>query len=147
MRHLLVALLVALLPLRGWIGDAMAIEMATHAVMQETAKLASATAKGAAPATGATVAPPDCHEAMAMTVTMTDNDAVDASVHASMAPMPGDAHADCGTCTACQMCHSAAFAAISLAPLLHTVPQATPAASAVQFASAEPSLVRKPPIS
>ncbi|WP_269759424.1 hypothetical protein [Variovorax sp. E3] len=54
MRTLLLALMIALLPIRGWLGDAMAVEMVRHS-MPATSSVSMATA-------AATEA--HCHEAM-----------------------------------------------------------------------------------
>ncbi|WP_399684851.1 DUF2946 family protein [Xenophilus sp.] len=122
MRILVLVLAIVLLPLRGWMGGAMAMETAPAAVSQ---------AAGA----GADAMPP-CHEAA---------DAASAA-HTAGHDAPGDAshHAQCSLC---QLCHSAAMtgdapAAPAAAPTL-----AQPQAPAQRFASALPQQADKPPIS
>jgi hypothetical protein len=59
----------------------------------------------------------------------------------------GTGHQGCGTCTACQVCHTVAVGGTPLIDTVHGAPQAPPAAHATRFASAEPALGLKPPIS
>lgn len=141
MRTLFLALMIALLPVRGWLGDAMAIEMVRHAM-----PAAEAVAGVAQAATEA-----HCHEAGDMAMTAMDN-----ASHAehAMADGHGDgsdsdhaSHQGCGTCTACQVCHSVALGGTELPGIAHDAPQAAPAAPAARFASTEPFLGLKPPIS
>ena len=139
MRTLLLALMIALLPIRGWLGDAMAVEMVRHALpasslVEQEASLDSV------------VADAHCHEAMG---------AADDSGMDTMAHHPDDGnssdhgtdHQGCGTCTACQVCHTVALGGMPLVDIAHSAPQAPPAARAARFASAEPVLGLKPPIS
>lgn len=126
MRHLFVAFMIALLPLRGWVGDAMAAQM-TNAALAQTG-VAS-------------------HHAM--------HDApVDMALHADCAghhdshtdDHQASSQGDCGTCTACQICHSVA--------LTLPVPQHAPGhPSSVQPQTAHPQFTSverapgvKPPI-
>lgn len=127
MRHLLLALLVALLPLRGWVGDAMATGMLTE---QLTA--AHATAPNAADATGSESAAhksspaADCHghEASA--------EESDSSQH---------------NCTACNLCHSVAFAPEFSEWQPTSVPAKPPLSGSRSYASADIAAGLKPPIS
>ena len=97
MRVLLLALMIALLPLRGWVGDAMALDLAGP-------HHAAATAAPQA-------ALPDCH---------TGHDAHAAHMApASPADQASDsaqADDDCGSCSLCQICHSVVLASV-LPPL------------------------------
>lgn len=149
MRTLLLALMIALLPIRGWLGDAMALEMARHSLPVASASTVSA-APGAAMATQA-----HCHEAMEA---MDATDTVDADAGMQMAMDMSDGHAShdttggadhqgCGTCTACQVCHTVALGGMPLIDTVHGAPQAAPAAHTSRFASAEPAQGLKPPIS
>ncbi|MDM0009798.1 hypothetical protein QTI51_33870 [Variovorax sp. J22G73] len=149
MRTLLLALMIALLPIRGWLGDAMALEMARHSLPVASVSTVSA-ASGATMATQA-----HCHEAMeAMDATDADAGmqmAMDMSDspagHASHDTTGGADHQGCGTCTACQVCHTVALGGMPLIDTVHGAPQAAPAAHASRFASAEPAQGLKPPIS
>jgi hypothetical protein len=113
MRHLFLAFLIALLPLRGWVGDVMAAQMSTAALAQ----------------------------AEAMDRMMDAMDA--AMVHHADCPdhtaMPQDAAADpdagnsddphCTHCTVCQLCHSPAMVVdLARLPIMATVvpPQTEP---------------------
>jgi hypothetical protein len=145
MRTLLLALMIALLPIRGWLGDAMALEMARHSMPAASASVA----------TSATQA--HCHEAMDAMDAMDRMDTDSGMQMAMDMPDSHAAHADhdnggadhqgCGTCTACQVCHTVALGGIPVIDTVHGAPQAAPAAHASRFASAEPAQGLKPPIS
>lgn len=139
MRHLFLALLIALLPLRGWIGDAMATQMAAGQLQHHQMQAAPPANHG--------------HEAM---------DAMHAGHQEAAAEMPmaqhdcagqadeGGNHAadgHCETCAACQACHTVALS--PTAPGLVAVFSAPtlPRPAADQFASADAALGQKPPIS
>lgn len=131
MRHFVLVLMIALLPLRGWVGDAMAMElapsrMAAHAL--PTAEPAQGPHHGAMAAAGM-AAPADCPG------------------HAAAQDETQPKAADCNTCTACQSCHAVAltpsFPHLAPAPL----PANRPLAAAHHFASAERAPGFKPPIS
>lgn len=134
MRRLAIALMIALLPLRGWVGDAMAMEMAAATLEQP----AQATGLGAV----------HTHDSR----TAADFDAQTA-MHADC-PGHADSHAEtaqtssnCGSCAACQICH-----AVALAPSLpHLAPgpmsAERPPTAGPDFASADRAQGIKPPIS
>lgn len=134
MRHLLLALLIALLPLRGLVGDAMAMQMlapAGHAMDG---------AEAAAPAHG--------HDDLP---TQAADDAGPCPGH--MAQAPDDAApthagtAECGTCTACQICHTVALAVRDVPEAALAVAPSPPRAGGERFASVTPAPGLKPPIS
>ena len=133
MRTLLLALMIALLPIRGWLGDAMAVEMVQHSL-----PAASLVAEEASPASVAADA--HCHEAM---------EAADSGMDTMAHHDEGSStdHQGCGTCTVCQVCHTVALGGTPLIDIVHGAPQAPPAAHAARFASAEPVPGLKPPIS
>lgn len=120
-----VVLMIALLPLRGWVGEAMAGQM----IAQQLAAVAQATTPADDAATGAHT---DCHGQ----VTADAPPAAEAS--SSM---------DCGSCTSCQVCHSVAMAAPALTAAAPLQPHPALPAYGRQFASAERSPGFKPPIS
>ena len=146
MRTLLLALMIALLPIRGWLGDAMAVEMAKHS-LPEAVSVASAATEA------------HCHEAMeagdhrGMAMQMSaGTDMPDPLAHATHDTHEshddaGADHQGCGTCTACQVCHTVALGGMPQVDTVHGAPQAPPAAHASRFASAEPAQGLKPPIS
>lgn len=125
MRRWLVLLLVLLLPMRAWVGEAMAGEMLhlPAAVMA---------------AGHAAEAPPQGHGPHA-----------DCAGHAHASGAQPDAQPafdpDCRTCASCQACSAVALAAQlpvrAAASFSHPQPQAVPLA----FSSAEPHLAFKPP--
>ena len=136
MHRLLIIIMIALLPLRGWAGDAMATGMATGQ-MQVAAKSIAAHAHAVMEAAHFD------HENATPDATGTHADC--AGHGAEDADHAGDSH--CDTCSACQACHTVAlphsesrvpstFQAFSL-----------PHAAADEFASADAALRQKPPIS
>jgi hypothetical protein len=139
MRHLLLVLMIALLPLRGWMGDAMATSMAAGQLQQQqvaTKNIATHVHETAAEGhfdheTTASEALQAAHDCA--------GDAADETSHV--------AGAHCETCAACQACHTVALS--HTAPGLNPVVNALtlPHAAADQFASAEAALRQKPPIS
>ena len=140
MRHLLLILMIALLPLRGWAGDAMATGMAAGQVQQMQQR----------------------QHATEIIATYAHPESVTAHFyHGPAAPDTGLTGADCAghggedvdashcdTCSACQACHTVALSH-SAAIALSTVFQAfsLPHSAADQFASADAALRQKPPIS
>ncbi|MES2249380.1 MAG: hypothetical protein V4645_19055 [Pseudomonadota bacterium] len=136
MRTLLLALMIALLPIRGWLGDAMALEMVRHSLPAAEAVVAAANG----------IAESHCHEATMEADTGHDMAAMHDSSGDSQ-QSHGTDHANCGTCVACQVCHTVALGGMPLVDTPHAAPQAPPAAHAARFASAEPVLGFKPPIS
>lgn len=143
MRTLLLALMIALLPIRGWLGDAMAVEMAKHSLPEAVSVAGAATEA-------------HCHEAMeagdhsGMAMQMSaGTDMPDPLAHATHDTHDdaGADHQGCGTCTACQVCHTVALGGMPRVDTVHGAPQAPPAAHASRFASAEPAQGLKPPIS
>lgn len=119
MRVLVLALAILLLPLRGWLGDAMALD-----VVQPVASVNAA------------------HAAHAM------HDMGDmAHADEGEAQQP-QAQPDChSTCTHCQLCHSVALTVWPAMTLLVEAPREAPMFEPAAFASAEPARGFKPPIS
>jgi hypothetical protein len=130
MRHWLLLVLVLLLTLRGWVGDAMAGQMlhqraapvAAQAVDQHQHAHSDATAQGHGH---------DC-----------DQHAQAPAATGGAQPQSGT---DCSTCASCQMCSSVGLAP----PLAVEAPTgfSQPVPQTVQrtYASAEPALAFKPP--
>jgi hypothetical protein len=135
MRHLILALLIALLPIRGWVGEVMATQMASgHNIHAH-----------AAPETIADAAEPVRagshfdHEAAALAALP------DGAGHAT-ASHP-TTHAGCDSCTVCQACHSVALFTEVKNQTALTNPAALPPSPLARFASADPAPGLKPPIS
>ena len=121
MRHLLLILMLALLPMRGWAGDVMAIRMAGHqpVVVEKVASAPHA----------------ECAEH------------AHANAHPASGAHDAKTNGDCPSCAGCQVCSSVALfmqpSAVAVSRLPHGVPSMTGAA----FTSAEPAPGFKPPIS
>jgi len=131
--------MIALLPLRGWMGDAMATEMAL-AQLQSTAKIMASHAHG-------TSAGADFHHEAGAPEAVQEGPVA----HDCAEPASDDAfHAGtayCGSCAACQACHTLALFPMA-ADLNDLVSERTlPRAASTPFASAEAALDQKPPIS
>ena len=121
MRRWLLVFLILLLPLRGWVGDAMAAQMLQQSVHAAAQPAAEANAHPGH----------DC-----------DHQGTDANEVQAAQPAPGH---DCPTCASCQVC-----SAVALWPPLLTVAstplhQQAPEAAPTSFTSAEPALAFKPP--
>ena len=131
MHILVLALAILLLPLRSWLGDAMAMEMAQRqATMAATHEVA------------------DPHAGHAMhDMAATGGD--DLQMAAGDTSHDHPAHApDCqSTCASCQLCHSVALTVWPEAPPMAALPRAAPRFASAAFASAEPAPGFKPPIS
>lgn len=141
MRHLVLALMIVLLPLRGWAGDVMAVEMAAE--MASTAVAMKSGAAGAHQmgatayfdhknqATNPAQAMLDCHEQIAS--------------HPEVDQTANSDH--CGTCQACQACHTVALSPPSFDITTSFAPPHLQPISAAAFTSAASALGQKPPIS
>lgn len=130
MRRLFLILMIALLPLRAWASDVMAIEMATGA------PAASAQAPQTPDLSGAATM---AHHQMPA--------ASDCEGHAGTSSTEAAAQAHCNTCVTCQICHSAVVLAQALGVTPPVLPPPAPAIGAPRFSSAERALSQKPPIS
>jgi hypothetical protein len=143
MRRLLFILLIALLPLHGWAGDAMATQMAAGqlqhpALASQHATETIATSPHDMGATGHF----DYENSM-QDVALALHDCADAAPEDET----HESHGPCETCSACQVCHSVALS--PTAPELKPVFSARAHHHAVadSFASAVAALRHKPPIS
>lgn len=123
MRRLVLVLMIALLPLRGWVGEAMAAQMAMADLQA-----------------GAMVSLMSTHTDCALHA---DHGAMQAAAAQSTAPEPD--HGD-GGCNTCQACHHLALELPSFSWSVSDAPPAALPLVAVRFASAFPALTSKPPI-
>ncbi|MES2976996.1 MAG: hypothetical protein V4731_01110 [Pseudomonadota bacterium] len=131
MRHLFLALLIALLPLRGWLGDAMAIDMASVTAASMNAPSQHPAHQAVSPDTVAEMAHHDCGEA----VVHSDNS-------------PGEKQtAACDQCPSCDACHAVGLALGESRAESSALTRAGPASLFQRFASAESFPGNKPPIS
>lgn len=131
MRYLLVALMIVLLPLRGWAGNAMAVEMAAQQVLTtQTAALANlaATAESAMPA--------DCKMTMqTQTGKSLDNGSADS------------AGSSCSDCSTCQLCLAIGSVSLTSVTAHAFESPAAPIAVRISFSNADRAASLKPPIS
>ena len=137
-RVLLIAFMVALLPVRGWIGDAMAVEMAAGA-MSATKNIAQE--RHSTPASGSIASKnaPQAHSDCAGHGSMANSDSSQtASTQATDA---------CQGCSACQVCHTVALAVVSAGTEPTDWAQAVPSMAKRHFSSADSARGFKPPIS
>lgn len=129
MRLLVLILAIVLLPLRGWLGDAMMLApvqqaSAGHAMHAMAESGMQAHAMHAMPS------------------------ADDHAVHAAHAAMDHDGtHTAHTTCDTCQFCHSVAVTAWPEVPMPVAAPAHVTVGDAMRFASAEAAQGFKPPIS
>lgn len=133
MQRWLLLLVVVLLPLRGWMGDAMAGQFAMHAASGVPSHAHAV--EHAAPALHGH----DC-----------DERAHSAPVQAEVAQPAADsaapqAEADCPTCASCQACFSVALSPAPAAPAASVSSHPRPQTAHPAFASAEPANLFKPP--
>jgi hypothetical protein len=142
MRSLFFVLMMALLLLRGWTGDAMANEMALSSVqhVQFTTNTIAANAHGIS-------AKQHFHANSKTSELFSGMQAAhDCDGHAAHDGLPAaDGH--CDTCASCQSCHCVALtpAAVEAHPVYGS--HGRPHATAAPFDSAEAALGQKPPIS
>lgn len=130
MRTWFVVVMIALLPLRAWVGEAMAGEMTSRHVA-----VAAAT-----PAVQA--ATPGAHDCMGhgQATPLSTEAPVDTTAALTL-------DGDCPTCASCQACSAVALAFAEATPGATPFGSALPATRELRFASAEPMPAVKPPIS
>lgn len=158
----MLVLMILLLPLRGWAGDAMATDMAVGAMtglqvaQKKTTPVATEMVAMNVQGTGATA---HFHAENADHPAFSDLQIVAkaASSHdcADMQAAPSDSHhaveggstMDCGVCPSCQACHTVALSLNSekTEPVFNAL--ALPQNAGYKFASADAALSQKPPIS
>ena len=151
MRYFLFALMIALLPLRGWVGDVMATQMAVGQ-MQERATVDDTARRDARPAAIKSIAAYASHSGAGSTFVddLTSDQAVvgvpDCSNHAQSADA-ASTDAGCANCAMCQVCHTVGLTETNSSTVSESHPETQPRASVSQFASAVAALGQKPPIS
>lgn len=131
MRRWFLLIMIALLPIRGWVGDVMAAEMVTQRIA--AAAQVPVQAQPSAPADDSHA---DCHGK--------------AAAHNPVSQPADDSNTaatDCGNCTSCQVCHSVVMAPTAGAEPMAPTHSAAPPLRGTHFASAEPARGFKPPIS
>lgn len=139
MRHLILALMIALLPLRGWVGDVMATDMASAkaAHLQGATEIVAVHAHGEGDSD---------HFYPSSTEQAALQPAPDCVGHGAGESSPmADGH--CESCPACQACNTVALSPLSANTAAIYIPPALPHSPAAQFDSAVSALGQKPPIS
>ncbi|MFI5444880.1 hypothetical protein [Polaromonas sp. UC242_47] len=139
MRHLFLALMIVLLPLRGWVGDVMATEMAAPRLVQIQA--AMETVADHADTAGASAHSDHTSEQLPVVQATPDCAGHDAGGSAPSS----DAH--CASCALCQACHIVALSPPAAQALPMLSPFTPPHSPVASFASADTALGQKPPIS
>jgi hypothetical protein len=128
MRYLLIALMIVLLPLRGWAGNAMAVDMAAQQVLVAQASAASAAAMVAESAM-----PADCPMHLQAVADKADQ------------ASPVNAH--CSSCDTCQLCLALATWTQPDWPAGAMSRPGAPLLAGTSFRSADSAASLKPPIS
>lgn len=142
MRRLFFILLILLLPLRGWAGDAMAIHMALPAPLQQAPVLDVVGHMDHAQGTA------HVHSGENPVLTAT---AGDCAGHGGPDGTSQTDAADCAscsmcqTCQTCQTCHTVAVVNTMVVADHGSAPRAAPQRPAQGFASADGALALKPP--
>ena len=116
-RFLLIALMLVLLPARGWTGDIMAVNMAANTLAQ--ARVGSSATQASMPA--------DC------------------AMHTQ--PVTEDAAAFCGSCDTCELCLAIANLTPASWPAGQFTRHSSPITIDTSFSSANSASSLKPPIS
>ena len=146
MRLFVLVLMLVLLPLRGWMGDAMATVMAAGAtnMVADGAHQQSGEGGSGPSAAGATAgAKTDCagHTAMHL------SDAYSADKATSEPSDPTDQNGHGEHCQTCQACHSVAMSTSALIVSSSFSAPSQPQALTAPYTSAVAALSQKPPIS
>ena len=140
----MLALMIMLLPLRGWLGDAMATEMAGKAVpamqQQVAAKIIAVHAHETSDAN---------HFSHETAAPETSQAVLDCAGHSSVEALQPTASNDehCGSCQVCQVCHTVALSPPAVLLIAAFQAPGLLRAGAAQFTSAQVALRQKPPIS
>lgn len=143
MRALVLLFMIALLPLRAWLGDSMAMQVDTEptVLIEMIAASADTTRAGASFYVNTNAAHLPCHDqasAMGQTSELSTS-TPDASDDLTI-------HSDCAECSVCVVCHSVALStAINLFPVL-ALPTHMVQSGQALFASVPRAPQLKPPI-
>ena len=153
MHRFIFILMLALLPLRGWAGEAMATQMAiklaqnnaTHLVANKTINTPTTAINSLKIAVFETLEPhsasqtPDCGMHTAASVSASE-DKANAATEAT------DVTSDSShTCNHCQACHAVGLTNVTVSRTSYSVVNALPEVQLKRFASADLALSQKPP--
>jgi hypothetical protein len=140
MRRLILAVMIVMLPLRGWIGDAMAMEaaagtqVAIHSIAENDQPMLGSTGSyGNSSLLGLSGVPAHCPDHASFLDDSSDTE--------------GEPSAHGQACTVCQVCHTVAMSAEALPFATLSLPLIAPQAPVLRFTSALPAPGLKPPIS
>ncbi len=144
MRFVLLALMIALLPLRAWLGDSMAMQGSPQAknTIEIVAIAADPIRAGATIFLNSDNSPLPCHETAPAKAHPSAHSVVGKSANAS----DFSAHGDCVDCSLCQVCHSVALTSVINALPLLAVPAQSVLTAHTLFASVPRAPHIKPPI-
>jgi hypothetical protein len=140
MRFLLLALLIALLPLRGWAGGAGALKISPNSVVaiEKIATHAHPARSTALLDINSKTTHPDCHGHADET-----SSGASTTAQTPVSPSHCPSKTSCGDC---QMCHTLAVVATPVLPQVMPLPHGLPRVEGIHFDSALSALSLKPPI-
>ena len=143
MRALFFALMITLLPLRGWMGDAMATEMAVMQISHARAAGQDVAGHGGSPVSAESARL--VHHAMPAVLAGHGCGEPAASDVSDDSGKGGDVHG--ASCQFCSACHALALSGVFEASSPASSAAGLSSSPTAPFASAEPALGLKPPIS
>lgn len=137
MRFLLLALMIALVPVRGWVSSAMAVDMAMQQVLTTQRSAGDTTLMSGTDtaSTRASTMPEDCP--------MNAQSKKGTSVEDKQ---PGETASSCN-CNTCELCLALADFTLPIMATAVFTPYAEPPSRGTRFSSAERVFNLKPPIS
>ena len=149
-RFLFLALMLVLLPLRGWAGNVMAIDMAAGMATAAAAAATTATpAERHAPADIAasqSAMPADCPMHTQAVAAGASGDSPIESVASAVVNPSNQASAYCTSCDTCELCLAVANPAVATLALSQIARRSAPMAFNTSFTSAASASNLKPPI-
>ena len=142
MRHLILALMITLLPVRGWVGEVMATEMAAPRAAQLQIATEMIAYHAHAQRANTPIYHREQHEQQAAVPLQA---LADFTGHGAGDNTSTNGHGD--SCSACQACHTLALSPVATDAAPVWKPFAPPRSLVAHFASANTALGQKPPIS
>lgn len=145
MRAIFLIFMIALLPLRAWLGDSMAMQVDMGAGVANKSIAGSAypsRAEVTFSLNSETLSAP-CHDPAPVTFNATDhhpNNTASASADPSV-------HGDCAECNICQVCHNVALSSVAVRLPALALPTQVVQSGQALFASVPRAPHQKPPIS
>jgi hypothetical protein len=128
MRRFIFILMIALLPLRGWMGEAMATSMAVNEITTNTIAI-------------------EATNTMAISEFTSKNEMIECDMHKLQSHEVSNGESTANpSCTHCQACHATGLVNTVEINSITSVHLAQPLAFSSHFASANVALSQKPPI-